>query len=136
MKDENDEVPGNEGEEMESGPGDEVDAEAKQIINKAMDDSVIQKNQEKAILQDDDRVTIIVHNQEGAIGMQPVFVAVNGVGFSIPREKKVRVPKSIVHALENASETIYFKELDDDGRPHGPTLSREVRRFPFSTYNA
>ena len=77
------------------------------------------------------RVKIIVHNQEGAMGTQPVFVALNGLGMYIPREVEVAIPESILAVLENATETRYYREVIDDV-PKGPILSREVRRFPFS----
>lgn len=74
---------------------------------------------------------IIIHNQEGATGVMPVFVAVNGYGLHIPRETEVSIPYAILKALENASETRYFRESKDD-RAFGPIISREVRRFPFT----
>ena len=82
-------------------------------------------------LSSEKRVKIIVHNQEGAMGTQPVFVALNGFGLYIPREVEVAIPESILAVLENATETRYYREVIDDV-PKGPILSREVRRFPFS----
>jgi hypothetical protein len=76
------------------------------------------------------RRSIIIHNQDGPGGNHAVFVAVNGVGYNIPREIEVSVPVAVIHALENATETRYFREMDD-GKEFGPILSRQVRRFPF-----
>jgi len=87
------------------------------------------------VLEDDikaqSKYRIVIHNQEGATGTMPVFVAVNGLGMHIPREVEVTIPLAILKALENASETRYFRETMDD-KAFGPMISREVRRFPFS----
>ena len=77
------------------------------------------------------KVKIILHNQDGPDGDKAKFVAVNGVGFSIPREVPVFVPQPIVVALENATETRYYRE-ERDGQSFGPIITKEVRRFPFS----
>ena len=77
------------------------------------------------------KVKIIMHNQEGQSGDQPVFVAVNGMGYSIPRDVPVILPLPIVKALEDAVEVKYYRE-EQDGQHFGPIKERPVRRFPFS----
>ena len=77
------------------------------------------------------KVRIIMHNQEGNNGDQAVFVACNGMGYSIPRETPVIVPEPILKALEDAVETKYYRE-EQNGQFVGPMLERHVRRFPFS----
>jgi len=77
------------------------------------------------------KVRVIMHNQEGSDGNQPVFVAVNGMGYSIPREVPVIIPEPVLKALEDAVETKYFRE-EKDGQFFGPIQERHVRRFPFS----
>lgn len=81
-------------------------------------------------IQKSPRVTILVHNQEGPAGDQAIFVAVNGVGYLIPRETPVSVPRPILAALENAVETKYYRE-QRDGQEFGPPLERTVRRYSF-----
>ena len=75
------------------------------------------------------KVRIVMHNQDS--DDKPVFVAVNGMGYSIPREIPVVIPRPILVALENAVETKYYRE-ERDGKPFGPILERHIRRFPFS----
>ena len=77
------------------------------------------------------KVRIIMHNQEGILGNQPVFVSVNGMGYSIPRDVPVVIPVPILKALEDAVETKYYRE-ESNGVFIGPMLERQVRRFPFS----
>lgn len=76
-------------------------------------------------------IKILLHNQDGETGDQAVFVAAQGIGYSIPREKIVSVPEPILAALEDAVETKYYRE-EKDGQSFGPVLERTVRRFPFS----
>lgn len=74
---------------------------------------------------------IILHNTGDAEGSKAAFFAVNGVGYMIPREKKVQVPLPVVEAIQNAVETHYYREEDERG-PFGPVRSREVARFPLT----
>lgn len=78
------------------------------------------------------RREITIFNQDGPSGDQSVFVAVNGRGFSIPREKPTLVPEAIIRALENAVETKYYREVDEQGREFGAIKERHVRRYNFT----
>jgi hypothetical protein len=121
----------------------------REIINPLADDpdvlfkeeSTLDKEQETIILnqllgsaeeiRNAKKVRIMMHNQEGALGNQPVFVSVNGMGYSIPRDVPVVIPVPILKALEDAVETKYYRE-ESNGVFVGPMLERQVRRFPFS----
>lgn len=74
---------------------------------------------------------IKIFNSEGPIGSEPVFVAVNGRGYHIPRETVVEVPIPVISVLENAAETQYYREYKD-GVAWGPILEKQVRRFNFA----
>ena len=74
---------------------------------------------------------IMIHNQEGPDGDKPVFVSVNGMGYSIPREVPTLVPVPIIEALRNAAEIKYYREQTGDHQ-FGPVIERSVQRFPFS----
>jgi acetyl-CoA carboxylase beta subunit len=110
-----------------------VKAEANVKVNDLFEEPhvVVAQQASESDIRAQRKVKIIIHNQEGILGSMPVFVAVNGFGFHIPREVESAVPESIVKALENATETRYYREIIDDV-PKGPMLSRDVRRFPFS----
>lgn len=79
-----------------------------------------------------ERKVVHIFNQEGPGGDKPVFVAVNGRGFSIPRMKDVKLPVAVVSALENAVEDRYYRAQDEQGRDYGPILKTSIRRFNFS----
>jgi hypothetical protein len=101
-------------------------------INKPapISDVELQRN-DAQIIMGERRVKILIHNQDGPGGEQPVFVAVNGVGYHIPREVPSDVPESIISALNNATETRYYRE-ELDGQFVGPMKSKEIRRFLFT----
>lgn len=73
---------------------------------------------------------IMINNQEGPGGDQAVFVAVNGMGYNIPREKQVLVPEPVVQVLENAIESTYQRD-QSNGQDFGPVVERKRKRFPF-----
>lgn len=108
------------GAEKKSKKSKKVEAE---ILNELMGSAEEVRNAEK--------VSIIIRNQGGPGGQDPVFVSVNGMGYQIPREKPVSIPKPILQALENAVEIQYFRE-EKDGRQIGPVLERKVPRFTLS----
>jgi hypothetical protein len=56
---------------------------------------------------------------------QPVFVGVNGVGFSIDRGREVEVPASVVEVLRHAIKKVPVKE------GHRVVGWREVQMYPF-----
>lgn len=124
-------------EDLEFTNGD-IDAESASIINEGMGaESAASIDEVNALMgaADDVRnapkVRITIHNQEGPNGDAPVFVAVNGMGYSLPREKVISVPRPIVTALENASEVRYYRD-ESNNQQFGAILERAVRRIPFT----
>ena len=68
---------------------------------------------------------LIIHNQEGPEASTLVKVQVNGVMYTIPREKEVVVPEYVIGVLQNAVRTDYE-------RVNGAYEERHSRRFPFT----
>lgn len=77
------------------------------------------------------KVSILIHSGGGKDGGEPVFVAVNGTGYLIPRDKVVSVPEPILSALEEACETRYHR-AEVDGKIVGPVIARQVPRFAIN----
>ena len=71
----------------------------------------------------------IIVNEGGEKEPDFVFVGVNGVGYKLARGVEISVPKSVVHVLENAVQTVWTKRKDEQGREY--MASRKVQRFPF-----
>jgi hypothetical protein len=72
-------------------------------------------------------VTIMIPQQEGADGSQPVWVSVNGRGLFIERGKPQTVKKRYVDALRNAVRTEYSQ-----ADAQAPIVARDVPSYPFS----
>jgi len=72
------------------------------------------------------RVRVVFHSQEGAGGNDDVFVSVNGKAYLIKREHEVSLPREVMHALENARQTVF--ESGAEGR----VLPRQVGRFSYT----
>ena len=70
--------------------------------------------------------TINVAKQEGKLGGEPIFVGVQGVGYTIPRGVDVEVPQPVVEVLKNAVTTHVTQ--DDEGMIH----KDDVQTYPFS----
>ena len=68
------------------------------------------------IKKSDKRFTIMIPKTADAMGNEPVFVGVQGVGFTIPRSVQVDVPESVVEVLKNAMQDIVTQ--DEDGIIH------------------
>ena len=75
-----------------------------------------------------DKVEITIHQGEGEVGGQPVFLQVNGANVLIPRGLKVEIADELKHALDNAVYTIYESAKD------GSTKAREVKRFNYTVH--
>lgn len=73
----------------------------------------------------DRKYRIRIPNQQGAAGTQPVWVAVNGTGMWIPRERDEVVPARYIEALNRAVRI----EYDQDEALN--MIPREVREYPF-----
>lgn len=74
------------------------------------------------------RKTVTIYEQEGEAGRDDVFVGVNGVGYQIKRGKAVSIPVEVLHALDNAVQTIY------DTLPSGQVIERSLKRFNYTVH--
>ena len=75
-----------------------------------------------------DKVEITIHQGEGEVGGQPVFLQVNGANVLIPRGIKVEIADELKHALDNSVYTVY------EGGKDGSTKAREVKRFNYTVH--
>lgn len=73
------------------------------------------------VRKDEDRVTIIIAEQEGE--KQPVQIGVNGYMYAIKRGVPVSVPKPVVGILQLATKQVWNKEM---------TERQSVPRYPFT----
>ena len=71
----------------------------------------------------DDRAEIMLPKSKK--NKQPLYVGVNGKGYTIPRGVKVKIPRSVLGVLENAVETVFDPETME---------SREVPAHPFQVF--
>ena len=76
------------------------------------------------------RVKIIVHESADPNAINPVFIGVNGRGYTINRGVEDEVPSNVVDVLNNARETIYDRKRDDFGKEF--LVAREALSYPFS----
>lgn len=56
-------------------------------------------------------------------GSEPVFVGIQGVGYTIPRGIDVKVPEKVVHILNNAVKDIVTQDPDTGELYHNPVLT-------------
>lgn len=80
----------------------------------------------EGIKKSDRRFTIMIPKAVGPEGSEPVFVGVQGVGYTIPRAVNVDVPESVVEVLKNAIQDIVTQ--DEDGVIHHDY----VPAYPFT----
>lgn len=73
------------------------------------------------------KITINIAKQDKVGGGDPVFVGVQGVGYTIPRGINIDVPAPVVEVLNNAIQERVYQ--DDDGELH----SESVMTYPFQT---
>ena len=59
-------------------------------------------------------------------GAEPIFVGVQGVGYTIPRSINIKVPMFIVHALNNAMQDHVTQDIETGELHHDPILT-----YPF-----
>ncbi len=76
-------------------------------------------------IPDEPRIKIIIDEQEGHEGSQPVKLGINGHVLLIKRGHPVEIPQSYVNLLEELKYTVYSK--DDEGND----IEREVPRFAW-----
>lgn len=70
---------------------------------------------DETVLAKEDRVTITILESNDKHAVDPVFVGVNGVGYSIKRGVPVPVPRAVMNVLENARQTVYDVSHDERG---------------------
>ena len=76
------------------------------------------------------RTKIVIHESTDVNAVNPVFVGVNGTGYTINRGQEVDVPAAVVEVLNNARETLYERKKDKFGREY--MSPREALSYPFS----
>jgi len=76
------------------------------------------------------RIKIIIHESADPNAVNPVFVGVNGKGFTITRGQEVDVPTGVLEVLNNARETLYERKKDEYGKEY--LSPREALSYPFS----
>ena len=77
-----------------------------------------------------ERVMINIAKQDKPGGGEPVFVGVQGVGYTIPRGINIKVPASVVEVLKNAKQDRVYQDED------GELQSEEVLTYPFQVIAA
>jgi hypothetical protein len=117
--------------------GEDDNSDTSQSEAVAKDEALIINNLMGSVesVRNSPRVKVIIHNQDGENGNQPVFVSLNGMGYKVPREVPVMLPLPIVEVLQQAVETQYHREVRD-GKQFGPIVERYVPRFPMSISDA
>ena len=71
-------------------------------------------------------IVINIPKSEKVSGTEPVFVGVQGVGYTIPRGIDVAVSESIVEVLRNAIQDIVTQDTDT-----GEIYHEDVPSYPF-----
>jgi hypothetical protein len=85
---------------------------------------------DEAVLAKDERVSITILESNDKHAVDPVFVGVNGVGYSIKRGVPVTVPKAVVNVLENARQTVY--DVSHDERGAMKLTPRSALSYPYT----
>lgn len=73
-------------------------------------------------------VTINIARSQEKGGGQPVFVGLNGKGFTIPRGIPIAVPPGVEYILRGAKQTVY--EYEGEGSDQ-KLVPREVLTYPY-----
>ena len=82
------------------------------------------------LLKKSDRVRLTIHESSDKNAVDPVFVGVQGIGYTIKRGVPVDVPRSVVTALENARQDIMQPVFDEKG---GMSLKiHSALSYPYS----
>lgn len=79
-----------------------------------------------------ERFAIIVEEGRDENDMNPIYVGVNGRGYSIRRGEVVEVPAEVMNVLNDAVE-VRSIPVERNGQPAGIT-TREARRFPYRNF--
>ena len=81
------------------------------------------------VLEGKERTKILIHESQDPNAVNPVFVGVNGIGYTINRGEEVDVPVGVVESLNNARETLYDRVIENG---HEHLVPREALSYPFS----
>jgi len=73
----------------------------------------------------EEKITINIATAEGENGDKPIFLGVNGLGYTLPRGIDIDVKRSVVEVLKNAKQDIVTQDKD------GAMLHREVLAYPY-----
>jgi len=86
---------------------------------------------ESGVLEEE-RVKLTLHSDGTVQGSKPQPVGVNGRMYTIPRDKEVEVPKSVVNVLQDAVQT--FMESTDQQGADGNVIynERDAQRFAMT----
>lgn len=108
----------------------EIKAEAMAIARaEAAEDyaeEVAELKQAEAVVKAQPKYRLVIYQQEGPEGKEPVFVGVNGYGYMIRRGEEVIVPRGVVSVLEEAVE-IQVTKNDKTG----DDVETPIKRFSF-----
>ncbi len=77
------------------------------------------------------KVTINIATSEGKNGAEPIFLGVQGVGYTLPRGINIKVSPAIVEVLRNAEKDVITQDVDSGDLLHNPVLT-----YPFSVVAA
>ena len=77
------------------------------------------------------RCEINIAKQDKPAGSDPVFVGVQGVGYTIPRGINVIVPVAVEHVLQNAITDVVTQDPDD-----GAIMHDYVPTYPYQLVRA
>lgn len=80
-----------------------------------------------------ERWAIVVEEGRDENEINPVYVAVNGRGYSLKRGEVVNVPREVISVLDNAIELRATPIMGENGVVSG-YRTREARRFPYRNY--
>jgi hypothetical protein len=73
-----------------------------------------------------EKMEVTIHQGEGELGRQAVFLGINGEGTLVPRGVPCKLPVELVEILDNATMTVY------EPTTNGQTIEREVKRYSYT----
>lgn len=80
-----------------------------------------------------ERWSISIDESPDENAVDPVFVQINGRGYSMKRGRVVEVPKEVLGVLDCAVENKSIPRSTPAGLPNGYTV-RRARRFPYQNF--
>ncbi len=102
------------------------------VMRAQEDDQGLHDDQESSVLHENGetmaragtrrKIRMVIHNQSGPGGTEPVFVAVNGHGVLFPRDTEVLLSPEVTEVIRNAKSDVTRNH--DDGRVETIAVSR------------